>query len=272
MPLPGYAPLSSASIVAIPAVELDHEAVTRPRGIDLHALDVRVHPWPGKRVRLAERDEALLEDRAEELRPAAPVLIEDGSERGVSGAGAMARAGPDLLDLPHVEHAEVLRLAEHLGHAVARDHVGEVHQGASDGGDRDPLDGGEVLGIEGRGVVDVDAGSVCADPPGGRDVDARPIGGAEPVQRRRFAVAERSAGAAGDDGRQPVSLDAELAVAEGVDAGVETDELPGLDPHLDHRGSQSDRRELPAGDHPVLALRKARERDSGHLCVYGRHG
>jgi len=85
-------------------------------------------------------------------------------------------------------------------------------------------------------------------------------------------MTERGAGSTGEDGREPVALSAELAVAEGVDAGVESDESSGGHSGLDHRGSEAIDRQLPASHHAVLALSQHPESNSGRLRSYIDHG
>lgn len=190
----------------------------------------------------------------------------------MAGARAVAAAVDRLVQLAHVDRPEMLGLAEGLGEAVAPDHAGEVDQRAGDRGDRDALDGGDVLGIEGGGVVDLDAGSSGPQSACGRHVDARAAARPQPVQRGRLAVTQRGSGSDGEDGREPIALRTKLAVAEGVDAGVETHKVCGRDAGLDHRGTEADRRELPTGDHTVLALREGRQGNSGRLGSYIDHG
>ena len=68
----------------------------------------------------------------------------------------------------------------------------------------------------------------------GGDIDARATARPQPVQRRGLAVAQHGAGSAGEDGRQPVALAAELAVADRVDACVERHERPNRQAGLQH--------------------------------------
>jgi hypothetical protein len=193
--------------LAPPTIELHGKSVSRPTRIDLHAVDVEVGARPHETVPNAEGNELILKDRAGQLRALALVLYEDGLQSGMARARAVASAAHDLPQICRVDCAEVLSLAEGLGEAVARDDVGEVDQGPSDGGDRDAFDGGDVSSLEGGGVVSLDAERRTAHPPLGRHIRAQAARCPQPVQRRRLAVAECGTESRPQHRCQPASLD-----------------------------------------------------------------
>jgi hypothetical protein len=95
---------------------------------------------------------------------------------------------------------------------------GEVEEGAGGGGDRDPVVGGDLVRGEARDVG-LDAGpraAVC-----GGDLNVAAVGVAQAPKRAGVSVAEPGPGSAGEDGRHPVRVSAERAVADGVDAAVQ---------------------------------------------------
>jgi hypothetical protein len=86
------------------------------------------------------------------------------------------------------------------------------------------------------------------------------------------AVAEHGAGAAGENGRRPAAFGGELAVADCIHTGVDSVQAAGRDAPLDSSGTDPERKQLPAGDDPVLALGERGDhgvrRELQHFCTY----
>ena len=108
-----------------PAVDLDDEPAARPVEVDLEAADDRVHPRPGDAVRVAEREERVLELAPRERVPGG-VLAKQRREQRRPRPARMGRH--DRFERGKVEQLQHLRLVERALHRPARERRGQVEQ------------------------------------------------------------------------------------------------------------------------------------------------
>ena len=90
-------------------------------------------------------------------------------------------------------------------------------------------------------------------PDRGADVDRGPRRPAQAMQRRRLMMAEHRIGAAGEHRGPPAAVQRGPGMALGIDTAMDEKQPPALTHPADHRTRESQRRQLPSGDHTVLA-------------------
>ena len=172
-----------------------------------------------------------------------------------AGSPPTPQAPDRLLDALDVEHALPLGLAEDLGQRLVRQHLSEVDERPLHGGDRDAVHARDVVAVEAPPPVDSDP--LGASPLGRRaDVDPHPAAVPQPVKRRGIAVAQDRLSPDRQDRGEPVAVRAQVRMADGVDAAVESHELAARKPLLDDRLADPGIEELAAGDHAMLARRE----------------
>jgi hypothetical protein len=114
---------------------------------------------------------------------------------------------------------------------------------------------GELVGRD-AGLVCLDARPVASLAWDG-DLDGGARGAADAPEQRGRSPEEDRAVAAGENGRHPVRLASQGAVADGVDAAVQHVEAASRDAVVDGIEGQAQGDELPTGHHPVLPVREA---------------
>jgi hypothetical protein len=157
-----------------------------------------------------------------------------------------------------VEGALPLGLLDSSREVVARDRSGEVHQGASDGRDRDPMGSGDVLVIEGAGAVNADSRGA---PPirGGRHIDAHVIGRSQVMKPGSIAVAQGGLGPNRQHCRKPAALASQSRVSHRVDARVEAHQVPAAHPVRHDLPRNAGIEQLASGHHTPLPRRQRRD-------------
>jgi 3-hydroxyacyl-CoA dehydrogenase len=108
--------------------------------------------------------------------------------------------------------------------------------------------------------VEVDAGALAPAAADGRHVDLAAIASTDAAVGGRAAVAEGSAGAAGEDRCHPPCLPLQGPVADGIDADVEAMEAARAHGALRHVPVEPKPPELPESDDPVLAAGEVGDR------------
>jgi hypothetical protein len=151
---------------------------------------------------------------------------------------------------------------------VARHRAGEIHQGPGNRRDRDAVNGGDVLGIEGAGAVDADPREIgrmrCR-----RDVRVDMVGGSQVMQPGRVAMTQNRTGPGGQHPREPMPFPSQLRVPGRVHPSVQADQLPAAYAVSNRRPWHTGSEELRAGDHAPLV---GRQRPDYLICVVaGRH-
>ncbi|HVD55912.1 MAG TPA: hypothetical protein VNC17_03650 [Thermoleophilaceae bacterium] len=63
-------------------------------------------------------------------------------------SASAGQAGEGGLDRPEIEQPAHLRLVYGVAEPALADHLGEVHECASDAGRQDPVDDGAVVGVD----------------------------------------------------------------------------------------------------------------------------
>ncbi len=139
------------------------------------------------------------------------------------------------------------------------DDLGVVEEGAGDGGHGDGVLGAAVLGVDFAHAMEADAWAGGAASGGDGDVDGAAGGGTQVPQGQGGAVAQDGFGSAGEDGGQPAGLGSEVAVADRVNAAIETVQACRQAEAVDARGREPQFAQLRLADDAVLAARESRE-------------
>jgi hypothetical protein len=269
-------------------VGLDREATVRPCEIHLDSstgqLDPRVDERRWEALRAAEREEPALQLIARH-----PGQWVDQLERRLKSTDpASAFAARDhLLERAAIENLKPRSAREDRLDALDRCGLREIQERAGHRSARDARDDSEIGLSEGGGVMEADAGPVT-EAPRCRHVDERPRPAInEILELPARAVGEGGAGAAGEDGGQPVALRPKHRMADGVDAAVERHQ-PSTRHAAANRGAREpEAAQLPEAHHSVLTRRDRRDpfihparcrgvwnvpSHIGTLCCSPRHG
>jgi hypothetical protein len=236
--------------VGLAAVELHDQALVGVEPVDGERADAFVHEWSRDAVGVEEGEEgelqvgsrdrpadlAMVDDRLQRLCPPPPaVACEQGFE------GMWAREPPEL------------RLVDRAFELVRREDLGQIQQGPGGRRDRDAALDGDLVRRE-RGAAAVDAGP--APLPGRDDLDVCPRRVADSPQRGGGAVAQDRSEAGGEDGRHPVALPCQPAMADRVDALMDAVETAGGQPVPDRAAPEPQFAQLRPGDHAMLTGRQ----------------
>lgn len=116
-------------------VQFDHDPVTWPGSIDLHAQNGRVADWSRQAVGVTECRELALERRSADI--GCPSIAEDRSNRlqSVPSPGAL----DDLLQHSHLKQVEAVSLLAGASQLRGAHDFGEVEECAGRVGDRNPV-------------------------------------------------------------------------------------------------------------------------------------
>lgn len=127
------------------AVELNDEVSVWPGGIHLESFDDRVDSGRWQTGLMTEIEEQTFElGASDQIRE--PLIVEK-STQGSQPMSAMI-GDPEALDRPHVQQLETLRFLEGTKQRLWLEHLREIEQGPSDGGDGDLVPPGAILGSE----------------------------------------------------------------------------------------------------------------------------
>ncbi len=190
----GVAAVRARRAVHDATIDLDDEPLGVPEEIGLPPTgDPRVHLRLREGVVAHDVEHAHLDARARGL-PARVVGAEQPSQdRGAAAAtGTLER----LIDLRHVDQAQLLRADERASHMFCGDDVAEVDERAGEGGDAQPVTLGDVLLGELRAVDAQAAPGSAAVAREDRDVLGAAAERADVPLRRRCLVAADGAVAA----------------------------------------------------------------------------
>ena len=135
------------------------------------------------------------------------------------------------------------------------DDLGQIEKRARDGGNRNAIDLGAVIGMDLSGAVHRDSRPATAPSTGSRNVDRRPIGLPEIPERSRVAMTEQGALAAGKYGSHPVPLAIEWA--DRINATVHAPKPAISHTSAGRRSLNPQGGQLPKRHHTVLAGREA---------------
>jgi hypothetical protein len=158
-----------------------------------------------------------------------------------------------------VGELEDLGAVERAVEGVGVERAGEVEDGAGRRGDRDAVEGRDLVAAERRVAVDAQARPRSAAGRRHDHVDPDRVASADVPQRRGSAVEERRAGPAREDRRHPVPARPEDGVADGVDALVDAMQAAGRGPVAHPARREAERLELAARHHAVLPARDSRD-------------
>jgi hypothetical protein len=157
-----------------------------------------------------------------------------------------------------VAEAPDLGLAERPLEPLGRKHGGEVEERARDGGHGDALVLGDLVLAQASTVEELDA-QATVSAPRARHVDPGARGLEDAPEVRRRTVGEDRSGPGGQYGGHPPAATRETAVSDRIHAPVDGQEAAALEPVADRPAAEPEILQLPAGDHPVLALRERAE-------------
>lgn len=206
------------------AVQLNDQLLMGPEGVDLEACNRGVGNRSGQALFLTEHDEAVLQWRAGRHRLPGS---RDQTLHWPQGA-APGVTGTDVLDRADLEQAQPVRLLKGALVGLLVDDLGQVEEGASNGGDRDSVYYGTVAWVY---PAPMDDHAVFTSAAVGQDFDRRaganqsPKGGGTAVAQQRTVTACKY-------GRQPVASHGQPSVANGVDTLMEQVEAAVLYPAL----------------------------------------
>jgi hypothetical protein len=213
--------------------------------------------WASRKARNAISSSVLVRVRPRSLRfrivlsAAVPSALWVACEQGVDGERACEAAVLGLVDRP----------LESLGRQL----LGQIHEGAGGGRDRDAVvDRDLVFGQ--RDAVRGDAGQPAAT--GDSDLRAGARGVADAPQGRRGAVAQHRAGPGGEHRRQPLPPRPQDRVADRVHAAMHGVKQPAHDAVIDSALPEPEREQLRPRHDAVLTRRERRDLTRGTLTPY----
>jgi len=209
--------------VRFAAVELDDQALLRPRAVDLHPLDADVGHWAQKTGIKEEGLEALLEFAADDAEAALCLVDEHPRDRR---DGFPRVALNEIAQPQRVSEPELLGLPQGATQLVALNDSTEVKERAGHGRDRDAEVSGGLVRRQ-VGIVKLNARPRL---PPARNGDLGPAPTTNAPQGRSGAMAQNRAGTAGENGGHPEPAPRQEAA---TDDGVHAPMHPVQPTHLD---------------------------------------
>jgi hypothetical protein len=141
-----------------------------------------------------------------------------------------------------VDDPELLGLLVGALQLVRGKDLGEVEEGLFGGSDRDVVDDGEVVEVEGARAMDGDAVVLAARAPGDGDVDGGAVRYSHVPEHRSVSVAQDGTVSTGNDGGQPLAMKGRPAGSNEVDASMELREAAFRGSLGDPRGREAEGR------------------------------
>jgi hypothetical protein len=243
--------------VCAAAVEFDDHPLRSPKAVsfDLVAVDVE------QDVQLTSRQVGAGKQRRKSVLELAATPTPRPSSEATQAHLDRRRPAPARMELQQPLQSlepkamEVFRLAKRRFKSFGRHLGGNVEEGASESGDRDPAPHSQFV----RDIANVtpsDRRSRSRRPwRGDFDAGAIPRSHDAPELARR-PVTEDSPVTDAKDGCEPATLPADDTVPDCKDARVEQVQAARTNSPIDSASCHSDRRELPPRHHPILPLSK----------------